>query len=97
MTLFYSCNAGTKDKDGKSFAQEWTNKTGGRSRGLVNGRTYYGAINSTGKIIFYTGFAGKIGFTPSDIYNGIKDKFGLETSEEWQAKQARKFEPECEG
>lgn len=45
VTYFYSCNAGTKDEDGMSFAQVWTNKTGGVSRGIENGRTLYSMIN----------------------------------------------------
>ena len=44
-TVFYSCNAGTKDEEGNSFAQTWSNKTGGVSYGIENGRTYYGVIN----------------------------------------------------
>ena len=45
LTLFFSCNAGTKDRNGMSFAQEWTNKTGGKSYGIENGRTLYSMIN----------------------------------------------------
>ena len=90
VTYFFSCNSGTKDSDGNSFAQTWTNKTKGESLGLVNGRTYYGAINSTGSIFMYTGELGKLGFTPSDVYNGLMDRFGQPTSDQWKEKQKRK-------
>jgi len=53
ITTFYSCNAGTPDKNGASFAQEWANKTGGVSYGIRNGRTYYGAINRNCNWGFY--------------------------------------------
>ena len=38
-TVFYSCNAGT-NINGKSFAQEWVNRTGGTAVGAI-GRTDY--------------------------------------------------------
>ena len=47
-TLFYSCNAGTNDENGMSFAQMWSNKTGGVSIGIRNGRTDYSYINTSG-------------------------------------------------
>jgi RHS repeat-associated protein len=52
-TVFYSCNVGTKDENGKSFAQEWSNKTGGKSYGIVNGRTFYAPINMAGTFGFH--------------------------------------------
>ena len=47
-TIFYSCNAGTNDENGMSFAQMWSNKTGGVSIGIRNGRTDYSYINTSG-------------------------------------------------
>ena len=55
LTLFFSCNAGTKDRNGMNFAQEWTNKTGGRSYGIVNGRTLYSVINIAAPWAFHIG------------------------------------------
>ena len=54
-TYFFSCNAGTKDRNGMSFAQEWTNKTGGRSYGIQNGRTLYSVINIAAPWVFHIG------------------------------------------
>lgn len=86
-TKFYTCNAGTKDSSGKSFAQMWSNKTGGVSYGIENGRTEYSVINMAGTWGFripnvkvfsgYTILPGEIWrkFFPDDL---------------WQAKQERK-------
>lgn len=72
-TIFYSCNAGTKDFNDRSFAQEWTNKTGGTSYGIVNGRTYYGAINKACNVGFYWSKdllrITSVSFYPGDLWN----------------------------
>ena len=44
FTRFYSCNTGT-EVNKKSFAQEWSNKTGGTSQAVVNNKTNYENIN----------------------------------------------------
>ncbi|MDE6052227.1 MAG: hypothetical protein K2G55_00390, partial [Lachnospiraceae bacterium] len=80
-TVSYSCNAGTKEYiiRGKSFAQEWVNKTGGKARGIVNGRTSYANINS------YEGkYGGTIGIE-LDILSKLSSILGHDT-----AKQVRK-------
>ena len=46
FTRFYSCNTGT-EVNKKSFAQEWSNKTGGTSQAVVNNKTSYRNINIT--------------------------------------------------
>jgi hypothetical protein len=51
-TIFFSCNSGTKDSHGNSFAQTWSNKTGGASYGIQNGRTLYSLINVAGSLSF---------------------------------------------
>ena len=38
-----------------SFAQEWTNKTGGKSYGIVNGRTLYSIINIVAPWVIHIG------------------------------------------
>jgi len=43
-SVFYSCNTGTI-RDGTSFAQVWSNRTGGTTRAVVNGTTSYWNIN----------------------------------------------------
>ena len=43
-SIFYSCNTGTQT-NGTSFAQEWSNITGGKTKAAV-GQTWYGDINS---------------------------------------------------
>jgi len=45
ISWFGACNTGTIGKSGTSFAQEWSNKTGGVTVGVVNGTTWYGNIN----------------------------------------------------
>ena len=87
MTVFFSCNAGTEDCNGKSFAQEWSNKTGGVSYGMKNGRTEYSFINSTGEV----GFRWFFDFTaaPMDYINKGLSYFGMASSE-WSEKQKRK-------
>ena len=90
LTWFYSCNAGTNDSNGKSFAQEWSNKTGGISYGLKNGRTYYGMINMTGNIGFYIPPIG-LAFTPGDFWNGAWN------TKIWKDKQARKMDRSIKG
>ena len=44
-SIFYSCNTGTI-KNGTSFAQEWSNITGGKTKAVVDGTSYYGNIHS---------------------------------------------------
>lgn len=58
FTIFYSCNAGTDDSNGQSFAQAWSNMTGGVSLGVKNGRTYYGCINTAASSAFKIPFIG---------------------------------------
>jgi hypothetical protein len=90
LTWFYSCNAGTVDSSGSSFAQEWANKTGGVSIGIKNGRSEYSFINTTGNFAFKSPV-----FTeaPMDYVNGILDKIPyLEPSIQWEEKQERKNE-----
>ena len=50
QSRFFSCNTGTV-RDGTSFAQEWSNLTGGRTRAVFasegnRGTTYFGNINN---------------------------------------------------
>jgi hypothetical protein len=92
-TTFYSCNAGTEDSNGKSFAQLWSNKTGGLTYGIKNGRSYYGAINSSSTWGFYTGLLGSIQFIPIDYWNWLLDKVGL-ASDSWKEKKVKKAERE---
>lgn len=70
LTVFYSCNAGTNDTNGKSFAQEWSNKTGGTSYGIANGRTLYSPINMTGTWGFHIPYI--ITIEPADGINSIE-------------------------
>lgn len=46
-TYFYTCNAGTADKNGLRFAQLWADKTIGISHAFQNARSNYIFINST--------------------------------------------------
>lgn len=82
LTLFYSCNAGTDDFNGKNFAQEWTNKTGGVSYGIKNGRSYYGMMNMAGYYGFYIPTI--TAFAPGELWNMAWN------TQIWQDKQARK-------
>ena len=94
-TVFYSCNAGTADTEGKRFAQEWSNKTGGLSLGLQNARTNYAFINSTQDSVLDFGidFPGtKLDKSASDGLNKIAEFLGLKTTPEWDKKQALKKE-----
>lgn len=77
-TMFYSCNAGTKEYiiKGESFAQEWVNKTGGQATGIVNGRTSYANINS-----YVSGFGGTRGFQ-LDIFSKILSMVGFNSSKQ---------------
>ena len=43
-SVFYSCNTGT-ERNGTSFAQMWSNRTGGTTRAVVDGQTSYRRIN----------------------------------------------------
>lgn len=97
-TLFFSCNSGTADEEGKRFAQEWSNKTGGLSLGLQNARSNYSFINSTADPVpIAFDFPGnKMDKSLSDVLNGIADQLGLETSEDWREKQNRKEERQRE-
>lgn len=89
VTYFYSCNAGTSASGSKnSFAQDWSNKTGGKSWGLKNARSLYTFINSTGDFGFYTGELGGKAFAPSDYLNYFLDKVGW-ASDEWKQKKLR--------
>ena len=81
VTMFYSCNAGTKDDNGMSFAQTWTNKTGGRSYGIENGRTLYAAINHAASWGFY---GGSMCVSPMELWNKLFN------TALWQEKQKRK-------
>lgn len=75
LTLFFSCNAGTKDSDGMSFAQEWTNKTGGKSCGIVNGRTLYSVINIAAPWVIHIG---SIDIALQLLYAPLNPRFYLE-------------------
>ncbi|SFV04820.1 RHS repeat-associated core domain-containing protein, partial [Butyrivibrio sp. INlla21] len=88
VTYFYSCNSGTNDNSNTSFAQEWSNKTGGRSLGLKNARTVYAFINTTGDYGFYTGELGHKAMSPSDYWNYFKSLIG-KPSTIWMEKQKR--------
>ncbi len=66
LTYFYSCNAGTKDATGMSFAQAWSNKTGGVSYGIENGRTMYAMINYAAEWGFYGGKL-NFAFSPEEL------------------------------
>jgi len=44
-SIFYSCNTGTPIENGTSFAQEWSNITGGKTVAAV-GQTTYRHINA---------------------------------------------------
>ncbi len=81
VTMFYSCNAGTKDDNGMSFAQAWTNKTGGKSYGIENGRTLYAAINHAASWGFY---GGSMCISPMELWNKFSN------TALWQEKQKRK-------
>ena len=89
-TYFFSCNAGTDDftGDNSSFAQNWSNQTGGYSYGIRNGRTFYGAINSVGSFGFHIGSFTAV---PGDYVNGALDIFG-KASSEWTDKKDRSDE-----
>ncbi len=89
LTVFYSCNAGTKDTDGKSFAQEWSNKTGGISYGIENGRTLYGTINMIGSWGFH--IPEIITITPGDVWNKLGN------TALWSEKQDRSSERAIRG
>lgn len=91
LTWFYSCNAGTNDSNGKSFAQEWSNKTGGISYGIKNGRTYYGMMNMTGYIGFYMPPPIDFAITPGDIWNGTFN------TQIWKDKRARAMDRSIKG
>ena len=95
-TVFYSCNSGTDDANGNSFAQTWSNTTGGPSLGIRNGRSFYGAINSVGDWGFYTGIFGHKCVIPADYLYGLLDIFGI-SIEEWEEKQRRSRERETNG
>lgn len=79
--MFYSCNTGTKDDNGMSFAQAWTNKTGGKSYGIENGRTLYAAINHAASWGFY---GGSMCVSPMELWNKLFN------TALWQEKQKRK-------
>lgn len=85
---FYSCNAGTKDDNGMSFAQAWSNKTGGLSYGIENGRTLYAAINHAASWGFY---GGSMCVSPMELWNKFFD------TELWQEKQKRKNDRTAKG
>ncbi|MCH5264025.1 MAG: RHS repeat-associated core domain-containing protein, partial [Lachnospiraceae bacterium] len=93
VTTFYSCNAGTSDKNGKSFAQEWANQTGGVSYGIRNGRTYYGAINRNCTWGFYLSKdllqIRSLSFYPGDWLNA---KLGTESADEQARREAERME-----
>lgn len=80
-TYFYTCNAGTKDNNGMSFAQAWSNMTGGTSYGIENGRTLYAMINVASSWGLYGGL---INIAPWQ-YASILFNKGL-----WQEKIKRK-------
>ena len=90
-TYFYSCNSGTDDGNKGSFAQAWSNKTGGRSLGLKNARSLYAFINSTGNWGFY--FGGGIALSPSDCWNYAMSFLGKE-SDSWKEKKKIKADRE---
>ena len=85
LTTFYSCNAGTRDEDGMSFAQAWSNKTGGTSYGIENGRTLYAMINVASSWGLY---GGPINIAPMELWHKLRNT-GL-----WQEKQKRKADRE---
>lgn len=64
-----------------SFAQAWTNKTGGRSYGIENGRTLYAMINVAASWGLY---GGPICVAPMELWNMFFN------TELWQEKQKRK-------
>lgn len=66
VTVFYSCNAGTKDENGMSFAQTWSNRTGGMTLGIENGRTFYGMINVAASWGLYSGSNDFINIAPME-------------------------------
>lgn len=81
-TEFFSCNAGTiDDNNGMSFAQAWSNKTGGISYGIENGRTLYAAINHAASWGFY---GGSNCVCPMEAWNWCFN------TTLWQEKQIRK-------
>ena len=89
VTYFYSCNAGTSAEGSQnSFAQDWSNKTRGKSLALKNARSLYAFINSTSSIGFYTGFLGSKALAPSDYWNYIMDKLNM-AGDDWDEKQLR--------
>lgn len=93
LTIFFSCNAGTNDSNGQSFAQVWSNKTGGISVGIKNGRTEYSYINSclypliNGSGVIYAPVYNMLG----DIWNRVW-KTSL-----WQDKRNRSKERDKNG
>lgn len=86
QTFFFSCNAGTKDENGMSFAQEWSNKTGGQSLGVENGRTNYSAINMAASSAL--ALPGGSTFALGEIWNYIWN------TELWKEKRARSTDRE---
>lgn len=88
ITTFYSCNAGTKDDNGNSFAQTWSNKTGGLSYGIKNGRTFYAPINMAGSWGFHVG---DFTIAPGELWNKVFD------TELWQEKTKRKADRALKG
>ena len=63
-----------------SFAQAWTNKTGGVSWGIENGRTLYSMINVAATWGFH---AGPIDIAPMELWHKLWN------TKLWQEKQKR--------
>lgn len=82
-TIFYSCNSATKDENGMSFAQTWSNKTGGTSYGIENGRTLYAMINVAASWGLY---GGPVNIAPLEAWNR------LWKTDLWREKQKYKFD-----
>lgn len=74
-TYFFTCNAGTADKNGCRFAQLWADKTVGISHAFQNARSNYIFINSTMDEInaAFNLPGGMSDPAVSDYINGIKE------------------------
>ena len=93
LTIFFSCNAGTNDSNGQSFAQVWSNKTGGISAGIKNGRTEYSYINSC----LYPLINGS-GVIDAPVYNMLGDIWNrVWKTSLWQDKRNRSKERDKNG
>lgn len=66
-----------------SFAQTWSNKTGGTSYGIENGRTFYAMINVAASWGLY---GGPVNIAPLEAWNR------LWKTDLWREKQKYKFD-----